>query len=296
MLRMLGKVTPDREKFPEYTDAMKAAMAAETLKFFGTIVSEDRSILDLLDAKYTYLNEPLAELYGIIDTKGNMKGQPNPVAGGEPIKGDKFVRVEVQDPNRGGILTQASILTVTSNPGRTSPVKRGKFIMEQILGDSPPPPPPNVPPLDNNAKAAVTGNVRVRLEKHRADPNCASCHLEMDQLGFAFEHFNPIGRFRSMDDEFKIDSSGELPNGTKFDGAGQLKTILKARSDEFSANMANKLMTYALGRQIQYYDNQAIDKISKAVAADGYKFSRLVIEIVKSDPFLMRRGKDHLND
>jgi hypothetical protein len=301
-LRMLYKVTPDKEKFPEYTPELRDAMSGETLQFFGAIINEDRSILDLIDADFTYLNGPLAGLYGIVDTKGNLKDQANPVPGGTPIVTNprsadynKFVRVELQNKDRAGILTQASILTVTSNPGRTSPVKRGKFIMEQILGDSPPPPPPNVPSLDSPAHPQ-TGNLRQRMEQHRADPRCAACHLEMDQLGFALENFNPVGRFRAKDEDSDIDPSGVLPDGTKFKGAAELKAMLKAKGDVFTATLTQQLMTYALGRQMEYYDKLAIDKIVKAVAADNYKFSRLVIEIANSDPFRLRRGKDQTDE
>ena len=295
-LRMLAKVTPDKTHFPQYTDALRDAMSAETLKFFYQVIAQDRSILDIIDGDYTYLNAPLAQLYGIVDTKGNHANQPNPVPGGAPIVGQDFVRVELQDKDRAGVLTQASVLTVTSNPGRTSPVKRGKFVLEQFLGEGPPPPPPNVPALDADLKAATTGNVRQRMEQHRADPRCAACHLEMDAIGFALEHFDPIGQFRATDGEFAIDARGTLPDGTSFNGAAELKSMLRSKSDIFAATLSQQLLTYALGRQMQYYDKPAVDKIVKAVAADDYKFSRLVIEIVNSDPFRMRRGKDHLND
>jgi hypothetical protein len=293
---MLAKVTPDKQRFPEYTAALRDAMATETLKFFQQVVTEDRSILDLLDGDFTYLNEPLANLYGIVDSKGNLKDQANPIPGGTPIKGPAFVRVQLQGIQRSGVLTQASVLTVTSNPGRTSPVKRGKFVLEQILGEPPPPPPPNVPSLDADAHAASSGNVRQRMEQHRADPRCAACHLEMDAIGFSLEHFNPIGRYRAKDDEFDIDASGSLPDGTRFDGAAGLKAMLKSKSDVFTRAFAEQLMTYALGRQMQYYDRPAVDKIVKAVAADDYRFSSLLVAIVNSDPFRMRRGKDHVHD
>ena len=295
-LRMLAKVTPDKERYPEYTPELRSAMATETLKFFGEIVCEDRSILDLLDGNFTYLNEPLAALYGIVDTKGNWKDQEIPVPGGRPIIGPDFVRVELQGPERGGVLTQASVLTVTSNPGRTSPVKRGKFVLDQILGEPPPPPPPNVPSLDLNPGGATTGNVRQRMEAHRADPHCAACHVEMDAIGFAFEHFDPIGRFRSMDGDYGIDAAGALPGGSAFDGAAELKAVLKQKSDVFADAFTRQLLTYALGRQVQYFDKPAVDRIVHAAAADQYRFSRVVLEIVNSDPFRMRRGKDHIND
>lgn len=303
-LRMLDKITPDKAQFPEYyqtyqvgrdmpTLSMRDFMKTETLTFFNDIQRQDKSILDLIDGRYTYLNGALADLYGIVDTKGNMKGESNPVPGGQPIRGTNFVRVELQGP-RAGILTQASFLTVTSNPGRTSPVKRGKFVLEQFLGEPPPPPPPNVPALESTHITA--GTLRQQMEQHRANPACAACHLEMDAIGFSFENFNAIGEFRTTDQNVPIDASGTLPSGESFKGAVELEHLLRDRSDQFTSTLAEQMMTYALGRQVQYFDKPAIDKITQAVAADGYKFSRLVIEIVKSDPFTLRRGKDQTDE
>lgn len=303
-LRMLDKIMPDKAQFPEYYQAyqigrdmptlsMRDFMKTETLTFFNDIQRQDKSILDLLDGRYSYLNGPLADLYGIVDTKGNLKGQPDPVPGGQPIRGANFVRVDLQGP-RAGILTQASFLTVTSNPGRTSPVKRGKFVLEQFLGEPPPPPPPNVPALE--ATHISAGSLRQQMEQHRANPACAACHLEMDAIGFSFENFNAIGRFRDTDQSAPIDASGTLPSGESFKGAVELEHLLKSRSDQFTSAFAAQMMTYALGRQIQYYDKPAIDRITSAVAADGYKFSRLIIEIAKSDPFTLRRGKDQTDE
>ncbi len=303
-LRMLDKVTPDKDQFPQYyqtyqtgrdmpTLTMRDFMKTETLTFFNDIQREDKSVLDLIDGRYTFLNAALADLSGIVDTKGNLKGQSNPVPGGLPIPDTRFVRVDLQGP-RAGILTQASFLTVTSNPGRTSPVKRGKFVLEQFLGEPPPPPPPNVPALESTHITA--GTLRQQMEQHRANPSCAACHLEMDAIGFSFENFNAIGEYRTMDQNAPIDATGTLPTGESFTGAVELEHLLRNRSDQFTSTLAEQLMTYALGRQVQYFDKPAIDKITQATAADGYKFSRLIIEIVKSDPFTLRRGKDQTDE
>jgi hypothetical protein len=193
---------------------------------------------------------------------------------------------------RGGLLTQASILTVTSNPTRTSPVKRGRWVLEQILGTPPPPPPPNVPELPADAKAQLTGSLRQRMEQHRANPSCAACHARMDPLGFAFENFNAIGAFRTKDGDFPIDPSGTLPDGVSFKGPAELKAVLKGKKELFSRCLTEKMLTYALGRGVESYDRPAVDKITAALARDDYRFSTLLLEIARSDPFRLRRGKD----
>ncbi len=266
-------------------------MLKETELFFASVVREDRSVLDLLDADYTYLNEPLASHYGIADTKGNWHNQPREREGGQPIRGDQFVRVELLGRARGGLLTQASILTVTSNPTRTSPVKRGKWVLEQMLGAPPPPPPPNVPELPSTEKDLAAASLRERLEAHRANPSCANCHAKMDPIGFALENYNAVGAFRTKDGAFDIDASGEFADGTKVSGAEDLKTILKSRKDEFTRCLSEKLLTYALGRGLEYYDRPTIDRINQSLATSDYKFSVLISEIVKSDPFRQRRGQ-----
>jgi hypothetical protein len=236
---------------------------------------EDRSVLDFLDADYTFLNERLAAHYGI-------KG----------IKGAEFRRVPLSgESHRGGLLTQASILTVTSNPTRTSPVKRGKWILEQVLGTPPPPPPPDVPELKEEEGATLTGSLRQRMEQHRANPNCASCHARMDPLGFAFENYDAIGGWREKDGSFPIDSSGSLPSGQSFQGPEGLKGILKTREKNFTRCLAEKMLTFAIGRGIEDPDKCALDKIVDAMAADHAKFSRLVLEIVNSDPFQKRKNR-----
>ncbi len=273
-LRSLDELSPDPEKFPEYSPQLRDDMLRETSKFFGHILSEDRSTLELLDGQFTFVNERLAKLYGI-----------------DGVKGDEFRKVPLDNASgRAGLLTQASILTVTSNPGRTSPVKRGKWIMENILGTAPPPPPPNVPSLEETQKASPGASLREQLKLHRENVICNSCHRQMDDLGFGFEHFDAIGRWRERDGQHAIDASGILPSGDKFNGSTELIAILKGRSKQFSRCLAEKLMTYAIGRGLDFYDRCAIDKILDSHAADGYRFSTLITQIVLSEPFQMRRG------
>ncbi len=267
-LRSLDIRTPDLTQFSEYNPALRNAMRRETELFLGSIIREDRSVFDLLSADFTFVNEPLAKLYGI---------------GG--VTGEEFQRVSLAGTPRGGILTQASMLTITSNPSRTSPVKRGKWILENILGTPPPPPPPNVPELKEN-EAAVVGTLREKMEQHRANPICASCHQRMDPLGFALENFDAIGRFREQDHGAAIDNSGKLPSGEEFRGAADLRKILiSARSGEFLQCLSEKLLTYALGRGLEYKDQCSVDAIKAEAAAHDHKFTSLVLGIVKSDPF-----------
>jgi hypothetical protein len=273
-LRNLKTVAPDRKLFPEFDDKLRAAMLRETELFFGAVLREDRSILDLLDADFTFVNERLARHYGI-----------------RGVSGDEFQRVSLKDGLRGGLLTQASILTVTSNPTRTSPVKRGKWVLEQVLGTPPPPPPPNVPELAADAKAQLTGSLRQRMEQHRANPSCAVCHTNMDALGFALENFDAVGAFRTKDGAFPIDPAGTLPDGKSFKGPAELKTILKGKKDLFARCLTEKMVTYALGRGVEPYDRPTVEAIDAALARNDYRFSALVAEIVKSEPFRLRRGK-----
>jgi Protein of unknown function (DUF1592)/Protein of unknown function (DUF1588)/Protein of unknown function (DUF1587)/Protein of unknown function (DUF1585)/Protein of unknown function (DUF1595)/Ca-dependent carbohydrate-binding module xylan-binding/Planctomycete cytochrome C len=271
-IRNLRTVNPDRGRFPTFDDALRTSMQKETELFFEAVMREDRSILDFIDADFTFVNERLAKHYGI--------------AG---VKGDAFQRVAVKDGVRGGLLTQASILTVTSNPTRTSPVKRGKWILDQILGTPPPPPPPDVPILKDDRDGPLRGSLRQRMEQHRVNPSCASCHARMDPLGFGFENFDAIGAWRTKDGEYAVDPSGVLPSGQTFQGPKALKAILKAKDKDFTHALTEKLLTYALGRGVEYYDACAVDKVVELTAADKFKFSRLVLEIVKSDPFQKRK-------
>jgi Protein of unknown function (DUF1592)/Protein of unknown function (DUF1588)/Protein of unknown function (DUF1587)/Protein of unknown function (DUF1585)/Protein of unknown function (DUF1595)/Planctomycete cytochrome C len=290
-LRTLKNFTPDPKRFPSFDEPLRAAMLKETESFFGAIIREDRSILDLIDADFTFLNRRLAEHYGIADTNGNRRGQKPTKPEGNFFLGDRFVRVTLQDGERGGLLTQASILAVTSNPTRTSPVKRGRWVLEQMLGTPPPPPPPNVPPLED-AKRQLTGSLRQRMTQHRVDPACANCHARMDPIGFGFENYDAIGAFRTKDDGFPVDPSGTLPDGKSFKGPGELKQILKGKKELFSRCLSEKMLTYALGRGVEYYDRSTVEGINEALAKNDYRFSVLVTEIVKSDPFRLRRGKE----
>ncbi len=270
-LRNLADVQPNPEVFPDFDAALRSAMSQETEMLFSTIVKENRSIDDFLNADFTFLNERLAKHYGI--------------AG---VSGEQFVRVSLEGTQRAGILTQASILTLTSNPGRTSPVKRGKWIMENILGESPPPPPPGVPPLEDAAKDVSNLSLRERLEIHRKDPGCASCHKTMDPLGMGLENFDAVGRWRDNEGEKAVDSTGELPSGEKFSGPIELIGIIRQRQEQFHRAFAERLLTYALGRGLEYYDKCAVDQALVLMKQRGNRFSALVEGIVTSDPFLKR--------
>ena len=289
-IQRIATVTPDPERFPTFGRRLRAAMLKETELFVESIFREDQSVLDLLDADYTFLNKELANHYGITDTQGNWMGQKKTVPGGEAIKGREFQRVALQGASRGGILTHASVMTVTSNPTRTSPVKRGRWVLEQILGTPPPPPPPDVPELEEDHDATTGTTLRERLEQHREDPACANCHAKMDPIGFALENYNAIGAFRTTEGELEIDTTAELPDGTAFDGITDLKQILKDRKQQFVRCLTEKMLTYALGRGLEYYDRPTVDRIVAQLEAEGYRSSVLITEIVKSDPFRLRRG------
>jgi hypothetical protein len=291
-LGRLQTVAPDSKLFPTFNEPLRLAMLEETRLFIGELIREDRSLAEMLNADFTYLNEPLARHYGIADTLGTKVGKKPAKTGGKPIKGPAFVRVSLDGTDRGGLLTQASVLTVTSNPTRTSPVKRGRWVLEQLLGTPPPPPPPNVPELDKEDGKKLTGSLRQRMEQHRQNPACANCHASMDPLGFAFENFDAIGAFREKDGDFAIDSSGVLPGGKMFKGPAELKTILLEKRDLFNRCIVEKMLTYALGRGLEYYDKSTVDRVVSALEKDGGRFSTLVTEIAKSEPFRLRRGKE----
>jgi hypothetical protein len=291
-LKRLEWIAPDGQLFPGFNDQLRGSMLKETELFFESILREDRSVIDLIDADYTFLNEPLARHYGIADTQGNRVGQKPGRPGGEPIRGPVFRRVSLQDRQRGGLLTQASVLTVTSNPTRTSPVKRGRWVLEQVLGAPPPPPPPNVPELETDAKAITAGSLRKRMEEHRANPSCANCHAKMDPIGFALENFDAVGAFRSRDGAFPIDASGTFPDGSKFQGPEDLKSIIKLRKEEFARCLAEKMLIYSLGRGLEHYDTRTVNDIVKALAEKDFRFSVLVMRIVQSDAFRQRRGSE----
>jgi mono/diheme cytochrome c family protein len=272
-LRNLPGVVPIQYIFPDFDEGLRQGFRRETELFFENLVREDRSVLELLTADYTFVNERLARHYGI----------PN-------VKGSRFRRVTLQDEARRGLLGQGSILTVTSYPHRTSPVLRGKWILENFLGTPPPPPPPNVPDLkERNDRGAVL-SVREQMEQHRANPVCASCHAMMDPLGFALERFDGIGKLRTLDSRFTaIDASGLFPDGTKIDGPAGLRRALLNHSPRFITTVTDKLLTYALGRGVEYYDAPAVRAITRDAARDEYCFSSIVLGIVKSPPFQMRK-------
>ena len=271
-LDKLQTVELDRQRFPEFENT-RDAMLTETRMFLAAIVKEDRSLLDFIDADFTFVNGRIARHYGIPD-----------------VKGDAFRRVTLSGNRRGGLLTHASILTLTSNPTRTSPVKRGKWILENILGAPPAAPPPGVSRLD--PQTDTSGSLRERLGRHSQNASCAACHRKMDALGFAFENFDAIGRWRAKDGAVPIDASGVLPNGRKFDGPTQLQALLRGElKDDFLRCLTEKMLAYALGRELEYYDEPAVRKILDALTRSGYRFSTLVLEISRSEPFRKRRGR-----
>ena len=270
-LRNLMLVKPDPEKFPEFDMELRQSAKRETELFVENVIRQDQSVLDFLDGKYTYVNERLAKHYGI-----------------PGVKGKGFRKVELDGSQRSGLLTQTSVLTVSSYPTRTSPVIRGKWILENLLGVPPPVPPPGVPELEES-KIGEASSLRQQLEQHRANPACASCHARMDVIGFALETYDAVGKWRTMDGKFPIDPSGTLPNGTPISGSKDLKTALAAQKDEFMTALSAKLLTYALGRGLERYDKPIVRAISRDTAKGGYKFSALVTSIVTSNPFQMRR-------
>jgi len=268
-LRNLSRADPDPERFPEFDEPLRAAMLEETERFFSEIMSEDRSVLNFLDANFTYLNERLARHYGISD-----------------VQGKEFRRVELVSNERGGLLTHASILTITSNPTRTSPVKRGKWMMENILGTPVPPPPPEVETLEDDESSRLSRSLRNRMEQHRSKPVCASCHKLMDPLGFGFENFDAVGAWRDLDGEFPIDASGVLANGETFQNPRELRILLKEKNrKDFCRCLTEKMLTYAIGRGLEYYDKCVVDEMLKTLVANDYRFVSLVMSIVHSDPF-----------
>jgi len=272
-LRNLDQVSPDPKRFPEFDGELREAMKNETKEFFAAIMREDRSVMEFLSGDFTVLNERLAKHYGI-----------------SGVKGSEFQKVSLKDIPRAGVLTQASILTLTSNPTRTSPVKRGKWILENMLNEPPPPPPPNVPELEEASKESPGLSLRKQLEIHRESPTCASCHKLMDPLGLGFENFDAVGEWRDKDGKQPVDASGELPGGQTFEGPIELINILKQRRSQFRRCLVEKMLTYALGRGLEYYDRCAVETITKNMEKDNNRFSRMVLEIVKSRPFRFRRA------
>jgi mono/diheme cytochrome c family protein len=269
--RALESHVPDRTKFWEFTDYTRMSMKKETDLFFEYVIREDRPILDFLDAPYTFLNQRLAEFYQI-----------------PGVKGHEFRKVDLTGTQRGGILAHASVLTVSSYANRTSPVLRGKWILENLLNAPPPAPPADVPALDEKPLGKSV-SLRAQLEQHRANPNCSSCHARMDPLGFALENFDAIGAWRAKDGDLPIDASGTLPDGRSFKGLKDLRAILKADPRAFTECLTEKMLIYALGRGLERNDRQAVKAIAEKVAKNDYRFSSLVLEIARSAPFQMKK-------
>ena len=275
-LRNIARIQPDPAVFPSFDENLRQAMAKETELLVESTFREDRSVADLLDTNYTFVNQRLAEHYGIPGVYGN-----------------EFRRVALNDPNRYGLLGQAAILAVTSYPNRTAPTIRGKWVLEQLLGTPPPPPPPNVPSLKDDGSVA-TMTMRQRMELHRANPSCAVCHRLMDPVGFALENYDGLGRWRetSGPGTGKIDSSGVLPDGTKFEGPAGLRDILVSKREMFVNTATERLLTYALGRGLEEYDSPVIRRITRLAAADDYRWSSIILGVIESRPFQMRRASD----
>ena len=273
-LRNIRSATPDPGLFPYFDENLRSAFLQETELFIDSTLRENRSVLDLLTADYTFLNERLAEHYGI----------PN-------VYGSHFRRVKFGDDKRRGLLGQGSILTVTSYANRTSVVLRGKWLLENILGAPPPPPPPNVPDLKETDASGKALPLRQLMEQHRSNPACTACHFQMDPLGFALENFDAIGQWRTVDANAPIEATAELSDGTKFDGPAGLRKILLGKPDQFVTTVTEKLLTYALGRGLEYYDAPAMRKIVREAASNDYRWENLILGVVKSTPFQMRRSQ-----
>jgi mono/diheme cytochrome c family protein len=271
--RNLDIATPDTRKYADWGPDLRNAMKTETRMFFEYILHENRPISDFLNARYTFLNDVLARHYGI--------------AG---VGGSDFRRVELATEERGGLLGQAGILTVSSYPTRTSVVLRGKYVLENILGTPPPPPPPDVPALDET-RVGTSASLRQQMEIHRANPSCASCHAKMDVLGFGLENYDGVGKWRTMDGKFPVDPSGTLPNGKSFSTPAGMRTVLLAELPQFAHCLTEKMLTYSLGRGLEPYDRRTVTQIERSVTASDYRFQTLIYEIVRSLPFQMRRGE-----
>jgi hypothetical protein len=272
-LRNVPALTPDEDRFPDFGEALRQAFRRETELFFESILREDRSVLEFLDADYTFVNERLARHYDI----------PN-------VYGSHFRRITLPDDTRRGLLGQGSILAATAYPTRTSPVLRGKWVLENLLGTPPPLPPPNVPSLEETSEAGQTLSMREAMEQHRANPVCASCHRLMDPPGFALEEFDAVGRYRTRNESnAPIDASGVLPDGTAFEGVAGLRKALLGRPILFVTTLTEKLLTYAVGRGVEYHDAPAIRAITREAARDGHRrFSSLILGVINSPPFQMR--------
>jgi len=274
-LRDLRNAVPDPDLFPGFDENLRDAFRQETELFIDDQIRSDRGVPDLLSANYTFVNERLADHYGI-----------------RGVYGSRFRRVELPDGQRGGLLGQGSILTITSYPNRTSPVLRGKWLLENILGTPPPPPPPDVPALKDKGANGQRQSVRQRLEEHRQNPVCATCHSQMDPLGFALEHFDAVGGWRTADDgRTPVDASGALPSGDRFEGLPGLRALLVTRREQFASTVTERLLGFAVGRGVEYYDRPTVRAILRDAAGSDYKWSAIILGVVRSTPFQMRRSE-----
>lgn len=270
-LRDLPNLSPDPDLFPDFDDELRAAMRKETELLFGSLIQENRSCLDLLNAEYSFLNDRLADFYGV-----------------EGVDGEDFRRVELSG-RRSGVLMHASVLLITSNPTRTSPVKRGKWVLDNLLDEPPPPPPPDVPELGESGE--TLGTLRQQMEQHRANPNCAVCHTKMDALGFGLETFDAIGKLRETDGKDRIDPSGKLPGGREFDGPVDLVRILaEDKKMEFTRCLTRRLLTYSLGRGLGVYDRCTVNTIVDEVKGDQFRFRTLIKAVATSEPFMTQEA------
>jgi hypothetical protein len=276
-LRNMANLRPGDPYSLTFDETLRDSMTRETELFFESILRENRSVLDMLTADYTFLNERLAVHY---DVPG--------------IQGSYFRRVTLPpDSPRRGILGHASILTMTSHAIRTSPVFRGKWVLMNVLGTPPPEPPPNIPALSDKKTQAKVQTMRERMAQHRSNPSCSACHSLIDPAGFALENFDAIGRWRVVDESFNpIDASGSLPDGTKFDGVAELRQGLVRKPERLVTTVTEKLLTYALGRGVEYYDMPAVRRIVRDAARDDYRFQTIIVGVAKSYPFLMRRSAE----
>jgi hypothetical protein len=276
-LRGMGDIEPDKQTYPEFDSALAAAFRSETRMFIRSVIRDNRSVLDLVNGDYTYLNERLARHYGI-----------------QGVTGPGFRRVSLAgNEQRGGLLTQGSVLLMTSHAARTSPVLRGKWILDNLLNSPPPPPPANVPPLDENPVSGRKLTTREKVERHRSNPACASCHMRIDGLGFALENFDVIGRWRTRDEGGDINASGTLANGKSISGPQGLKNVFLEDPEPFVRGTVEKLMTYALGRELDPRDQPAIREIIRSAEPQRYRFRDLLLAVVRSVPFQMRQSQEN---
>jgi hypothetical protein len=269
-LRLMDRTKPDSEKFLAVDDELLDAMREETRRFLGAVFTENRSILDFIDGRFTFVNGPLARYYGI-----------------RGVNTEQFQRVELDGVQRSGLVTQGAILTISSYATRTSPVLRGKWVLDNLLGAAPPPPPADIPPLQEQG-LGTAASLRERLEQHRASPRCSVCHDQMDPIGFSLENYDAAGAWRTKDGDFPLDTTGTLPDGRKIEGAAGLKKLLRDDAPAFARHFTDRLMTYALGRGLERGDRALVDRIVRDIGKDDYKFNALVTAIVDSRPFRMR--------